>query len=580
VLQNNSENNLPINANGAFTFTTSISSGGAYSVTISAQPSSPAQACTVANGSGTVRANITNVQVTCTMPSYTVGGTVTGLSGSGLVLQDNGSDNLAIDANGNFTFVTVVPSGGKYDATVLTEPSNPVQLCAVTNGSGTVNANVTSIVVTCTTPSPKWTWVGGSDHTNQPGIYGTRGMADRGNFPGARSLANYWTDSAGNFWLFGGSGYASTSTTDILNDLWKYSAGEWTWVGGSNLGNQSGIYGTLGVAAPQNTPGARVLAVSWIDPSGNFWLFGGTGTNSIGVTTFLNDLWIYSSGEWTWESGSNIGEVALSCGAPTTPAQAPNPGFRENSISGVDLSGNLWLFGGYGCATDGTFGVLSDLWKYSAGKWTFVGGSTTVNQPAVYGTLGISAAANTPGSRSSSASWTDASGNLWLFGGGIYSPDFDLPLFQNDLWKLSAGEWTWMGGSSLPNQPGVYGLLGVAAPGNVPGARQNAVSGTNDDGNFRLFGGIGDTTDGVTDDFSDVWKYSDGEWTWVAGPNLPNLNGTYGVPGSAASNLSPGSRSGAAGWTDPAGNLWIFGGFGFDSTGAYSYLNDLWKLEP
>jgi hypothetical protein len=238
------------------------------------------------------------------------------------------------------------------------------------------------------------------------------------------------------------------------------------------------------------------------------------------------------------------------------------------------------LFGGYGCATDGTFGVLSDLWKYSAGKWTFVGGSTTVNQPAIYGTLGIAAAANTPGSRSLSASWTDASGNLWLFGGNPYSPDPNLPLFQNDLWKLSNGEWTWMGGSTLPNQPGAYGMLGIAAPGNIPGARQNAVSWTDKQGTFWLFGGIGSTPDGVTDDFSDVWKYRNGEWTWVAGSNLPNLPGTYGVPGSAVSDLSPGSRSNAVGWIDPAGNLWLFGGAGFDSTGALGDLNDLWKFEP
>jgi len=43
--------------------------------------------------------------------SFTVGGTVTGLTGTGLVLQDNGGDNLAITGNGAFTFKTAVAQG-------------------------------------------------------------------------------------------------------------------------------------------------------------------------------------------------------------------------------------------------------------------------------------------------------------------------------------------------------------------------------------------------------------------------------------------------------------------------------------
>ena len=56
--------------------------------------------------------------------------------------------------------------------------------------------------------------------------------------------------------------------------------GEWTWVGGnstvpSQLGAQSGVYGTLGTAASGNTPGGREYALSWTDSNGNLWLFGG-----------------------------------------------------------------------------------------------------------------------------------------------------------------------------------------------------------------------------------------------------------------------------------------------------------------
>jgi hypothetical protein len=50
---------------------------------------------------------------------------------------------------------------------------------------------------------------------------------------------------------------------------------EWTWMGGSNIANQPGNYGTLGTPAPGNIPPNRWYAASWVDSSGNLWLFGG-----------------------------------------------------------------------------------------------------------------------------------------------------------------------------------------------------------------------------------------------------------------------------------------------------------------
>src|SRR5271166_605287 len=65
----------------------------------------------------------------CNNLKYQVGGTVTGLSGSGLVLEDNGGNNLSITGNGTFTFGTGVKNGDVYSVTVTTEPSNPTQTC-------------------------------------------------------------------------------------------------------------------------------------------------------------------------------------------------------------------------------------------------------------------------------------------------------------------------------------------------------------------------------------------------------------------------------------------------------------------
>jgi 6-phosphogluconolactonase len=84
--------------------------------------------------------------------SRTIGGTVTGMMGTGLMLQNNGGDNLAIGANGPFTFATTVAQGNAYSVSVLTQPSNPQQTCVVSNGGGTAGgANVTSVAVSCTT---------------------------------------------------------------------------------------------------------------------------------------------------------------------------------------------------------------------------------------------------------------------------------------------------------------------------------------------------------------------------------------------------------------------------------------------
>src|ERR1700729_3228376 len=88
---------------------------------------------------------------TGTGTGFTIGGTVTGLTGTGLVLQDNGGDNLTISKSGPFVFPTSVTSGGAYAVTVATQPTNPAQSCAVTGGTGTASANVTTVSVTCTT---------------------------------------------------------------------------------------------------------------------------------------------------------------------------------------------------------------------------------------------------------------------------------------------------------------------------------------------------------------------------------------------------------------------------------------------
>jgi hypothetical protein len=149
VLRNNGGDPLTLSSNGNFTFNTPLVDGSTYSVTVAIQPKGRTKYCSVAYGSGSVNgANITSVLVTCARDSYSVGGTVSGLSGSGLVLRNNGGDPLTISGNGGFAFKTPLADGSSYAVTVATQPSN--QSCSVSNGSGTVTgSNVTSVAVSC-----------------------------------------------------------------------------------------------------------------------------------------------------------------------------------------------------------------------------------------------------------------------------------------------------------------------------------------------------------------------------------------------------------------------------------------------
>jgi N-acetylneuraminic acid mutarotase len=424
----------------------------------------------------------------------------------------------------------------------------------------------------------QWTWVSGADVVNQPGVYGTMETGAAANVPGGRALSFAWVDSSGAFWLFGGSQAPTAQSDTYLNDLWKYSAGQWTWMSGSSSPNQTGVFGTIGVADPTCVPGARQGGAAWIDKSGNLWLFGGIGLDSSGRSEYLNDLWEYSAGEWTWKSGSSLGAQPGVYGTQGQAAPANVPGARQPAASWVDSAGNFWLFGGSGVDVNGRIDYLNDLWEYSGGLWTWVSGSNVVDQPGSYGTQGVAALTNVPGSRLEAVSWTDASGNLWLFGGSP-GPDGLFGLF-NDLWKFSGGQWTWIAGSNTVNQIGSYGTQGTAGAGNVPGGRVSSVTWTDASGNLWLFGGDGYDSTAAVGQLNDLWKYSGGQWTWVGGSNVVSQPGTYGTMGTAASSNIPGARNWAASWADTSGNLWLFGGDGYDSAGTLGYLNDLWKYQP
>jgi hypothetical protein len=112
-------------------------------------------------------------------------------------------------------------------------------------------------------------------------------------------------DEAGNLWLVGGFGLASTFSPigGHLNDQWFFNpaTNEWSWISGSdqisnpNTTYTAGVYGTKGVPDENNVTGARESAVPWVDSLGNVWLFGGFGFDGYGNYGSLNDLWRFGS---------------------------------------------------------------------------------------------------------------------------------------------------------------------------------------------------------------------------------------------------------------------------------------------
>ncbi|MDI1354724.1 MAG: kelch repeat-containing protein [bacterium] len=361
---------------------------------------------------------------------------------------------------------------------------------------------------------------------------------------------------------------------------------DFTWKKGSNVNNQTGTYGSIGISAPGNNPGGRSGACSWKDASGNFWLFGGEGRDFIGNNGFLNDLWKYnlSTNEWTWVKGDNIIAQIGVYGSMGVPSLLNKPGSRTSAVSWKDASGNLWMYGGYGYDATVTMGYLSDLWKYdiTSNQWTWIKGSNLANQTGNYGTIAVPSAANVPGARRGSSAWADMNGNLWLYGGLGY-PGTNTLGRMNDLWKydISNNQWTWMLGTNAIDQSGSYGTMGTSSPTNKPGGRQMAETWVDNSGNLWMHGGEGfDSGVPFFGNLNDLWRYSISinEWTWVKGGNNINQNGVYGTQGTASPANMPGSRFGGITWTDGIGTMWLFGGKGFPGTGVLTgELNDLWS---
>jgi PKD repeat protein len=413
----------------------------------------------------------------------------------------------------------------------------------------------------CIAQPGEWVWVHGSNLINTVGVFGVQGISDPANNPPGLYEPAEWTDQNGNFWFYGGLGPGY----DEFGDVWKYnpSINQWVWMKGTGVMNSPVNYGAQGIPSPTNDPGSRSWgAATWVDNTGNFWMFGGSAT---GVYA---DLWKYepSTNNWTWMKGpqgfGNTGVYGIQ-GIPD-PANYP-PCRYESAATWTDNANNLWLFGGYDLTA-----TLNDLWRYniSTNEWTWMKGSNFSGALDVYGLQGVEDPVNTPGSRATYAHWKDLNGNFWIFGGTSIGGS---GLEYNDLWRFNSltNNWAWFKGGSSYN--GIYGIQCLADSANTPGYRhESRASFTDSNGNFWLFAG------GMANAHNDLWMYcvNENKWIWVSGDSTTNPVGNWGTMGISSPLNKPNGRAGNVMWSDQAGSIYVFGG----TSNWPDTRGDMWKF--
>jgi hypothetical protein len=214
-----------------------------------------------------------------------------------------------------------------------------------------------------------------------------------------------------------------------------------------------------------------------------------------------------------------------------------------------------------------------------------------------YGVEYTAAGTNLPGYRTGAATWTAPDGRFWMYGGDGFDSTGATALLD-DLWVFDPGagahgSWTWMGGHSTapPIRAGNWGTQYQPDPANSPGSRQASGTWVDSQGRFWLIGGYGPDSAGTMGLLNDLWVFdpalgTHGEWTWMAGSKtIPRCTycgvaGVYGTKGQFAPANTPGSRSVPITWSDTRGRMWLFSGTGFDSTGNWVDVQDLWVFDP
>ena len=152
---------LPVAAGSTnFQFLSAVPFGSTYAVTIGNQPQEPNQTCAVTNDAGGTmpNANVSDVAVTCTTNTYTIGGTINGATGP-VQLELDGTNPTSTQTQSfstpAFNFATPLSAGSDWNISITGQPSG--QSCTILNNSGTdleFDISEFGAVVECTTLQP------------------------------------------------------------------------------------------------------------------------------------------------------------------------------------------------------------------------------------------------------------------------------------------------------------------------------------------------------------------------------------------------------------------------------------------
>ncbi|MBS2024819.1 MAG: hypothetical protein JST92_20680, partial [Deltaproteobacteria bacterium] len=344
TLQDNAADDTLVNGSGdgsapiSFSFATPIKSGAAYAVTVTGS-AGPASCKVASGGSGTIGSGaVTNVALTC-VPAYSIGGTISGLSGSGAVLKNNtNGETLALAAGQtSFVFSKFVTTALGYSVSVTAQPSGPTQSCAVSTLTpayqiGNPTANVTGIAIVCTTSLFS---IGGSVTGLSAGT--SLIMNDNGGDP--RTVSGTSTGATPVNFTFGttlssGATYTATIFSVTGNVTCGFAAGTDT--------------GTVGAA---NVTSIQVQCAPAFTLAGTISGYIGAGLTLLNSTT--NERVVVSPGKTTFAFktpvSAALGYAISAATQPVNPAQTCSP--SGGSAASGTPGGNLTDIG-FACANN------------------------------------------------------------------------------------------------------------------------------------------------------------------------------------------------------------------------------------
>src|SRR5450631_3465532 len=324
---------------------------------------------------------------------YFVGGTVTGLKGTGLVLQDNSGSDLRVNANGAFTFSSRVAKAKTYLVTVRTQPSNPAQTCTVHDGSGTIaKADIINIVVSC----------------SQAGRYAY--VANQT----ADTISAFSIDSANGFLTpVPGSPFTSTGAAPVA--LAVDPNGAFLYVVNS-ASDTVGIYaindttGALTVTGFSVVAGASPVALS-VDPTGRYLYVANSGANTVSAFALQNGIATRISG-----SPFTVGRQPVALQTDPSGSFLYVTDFADGSVTVLAIDGATGALAGISGSPFGAGAGAVSIAVDPAGTFAYVANETaaTISAYSIDPTTGALIASGSPLSTASAPKSiaVDPAGNL------------------------------------------------------------------------------------------------------------------------------------------------------------------------